>query len=239
MESILSITRGENLWGGCDYLPNALEDLLREEHMNGKSSKIKSFVFIHQKQVIGFRYLEFQSKSCAVKLAFRIKKEYRGLGLGRQITKIFEDHLEKSFPKNLVTLSCVPDWDLSDEQLKSPKFGDLLLIRPYLVYCFKPSQTVANEGREEDCIDIKVISTEEFKHVLQTKTVREKLLENDILHIDFTPIVLDNDEAVEYAANKDQVVMVEGVPDHPRSMSILTKPYNVPHGRLCAGKEIR
>ena len=85
------------------------------------------------------------------KLAFRIKKEYRGLGLGRQIMEIFEDHVDKSFPKNVVTLSCVPDWDLSDEQLRSPKFGNLLLIRPYLVYCFRPSQTVISEGREEDC----------------------------------------------------------------------------------------
>merc|ERR1719431_682179 len=165
-ESILSITDEENLWGGCDYLPNALESLLKEEHMNGESSKIKSFLFIYQKQVIGFRYLEFQSESCAVKLAFRIKKEYRGLGLCRQIMEIFEDYLDKSFPKNLVTLSCVPDWDLSDEQLRSPKFGNLLLTRPYLVYCFRTSQTVVSEGREEDCPDINVITKEEFKYVL-------------------------------------------------------------------------
>ena len=77
---ILSITEGEDLWDGCDYLPFALKDILEEEHLNGETSRIKSFVFLYQEEIIGFHVLGFQSENFAVKFSFRIKKELQGLG---------------------------------------------------------------------------------------------------------------------------------------------------------------
>merc|ERR1719186_80932 len=234
---ILLITSGEDLWDGCDYLPSVLEDWLEEEEVKGKESKVRSFVFILVEEIVGFRSLNFQSENCAVKFAFRVKKKLRGKGYGREMRNIFEDHLEKCFPKNLVTLSCVPDWDLTDNELKSRKYGDLLLVRPYMVVCFKPSGVLMRKV-EDLPQGLKVISNEEFKHVLKNKNVQERLLESNILHIDFTPIVLDSEEAIEYATDKDQTVMVEGSVDNPTSFSIFTNPYPVPNDRKCSGLDI-
>ena len=73
---------------------------------------------------------------------------------------------------------------------------------------------------------------------MKNKGVRENLLENNVLHIDFTPIVLDSEESLDYATDKDQTVMIEGSLDNPTSFSIFTHPYPVPHGRQCAGLDI-
>ena len=232
---ILAITEGEDLWDGCDYLPGVLRDWLEDEDDKGEDCKIRSFVFVVSKQIVGFRSLIFQSKNCAVKSAFRVKKELRGKGYGREIRNIFEEHLRKYFQPSLVTLLCVPDWDLSDEELKSPHYGDLLLVRPYMVFTFKASNLVINST---DGISLTIISKEEFISVLRIESVTKRLIERNVLHIDFTPIVLDNDEAIECAADKDQIVMVEGSVKKPKSFSIFTNPYSVPKGKKCSGLDI-
>ena len=86
-DGILDITKGEDLYGGLDNLPFALEAWLREGET--EESNRRNLIFTLNETIVGFMSLYFQNsgKVCA-KFGFRVSKIIRGKGFGKQITAL-------------------------------------------------------------------------------------------------------------------------------------------------------
>ena len=72
-DGILDITKGEDLWGGLDYLPFALKPWLQEGE--DEQSNRKNLVFSIDEKIVGFMSIYFQNGGkTGVKFAFRVSK---------------------------------------------------------------------------------------------------------------------------------------------------------------------
>jgi len=225
-DGILDITKGEDLYGGLDYLPFALEAWLREGE--NEESNRRNLIFTLNETIVGFMSLYFQNsgKVCA-KFGFRVSKKIRGKGFGKQITALAGNYLRENFPSLEQIISVIPDNDLCDEDIKTPKLGELLLVKSVLVYKINMSSVAIPDTNEDD---YKVLKKEEFAEVLCSKEKTGHLLERNLVHMDWVPVILGTERDIEFATRKKQVVLLAGSLDVPKSFSIITLPYSVPNG---------
>eukprot|EP00091_Calanus_sinicus_P025651 TRINITY_DN9900_c0_g1_i1.p1 TRINITY_DN9900_c0_g1~~TRINITY_DN9900_c0_g1_i1.p1 ORF type:complete len:186 (-),score=42.38 TRINITY_DN9900_c0_g1_i1:533-1090(-) len=149
-DGILDITKGEDLYGGLDYLPFALKPWLHEGE--GEQSNRRNLVFTIHEKIVGFMSIYFQNggKDC-VKFAFRVTKIIRGKGFGKQITALVGNYLRENFPTLETTISAIPDGDLPDEEIISPKHGNLLAVKSVLVYKIRMEIINITEIEEDEC----------------------------------------------------------------------------------------
>ena len=99
-------------------------------------------------------------------------------------------------------------------------------MKSILVYRItKENQKIVDCGN-----NYKIISREEFAGVLRSKHIRENLLEQNIVHMNWVPVLLETEEDIEFAVRKKQVVLLEGSLESPTSFSVFTLPYSVPNG---------
>jgi len=233
-DAILAITEKENLYGGLDYLPFALKAWLREGEE--PESYRRNLAFVLDGKIVGFISLYFQNswKVC-VKFAFRISKSLRGKGFGIQITELVRSFLTTKFPTVENVISAIPDTDLSDKEIKSDKLGDLLGMKPFLVYSFQLKTIFGIKVAENN---LSYIQKEDFKKLLQSKGKVNPLLEHNIVHMNWVPVILGTEADIEFATRKKQEVLLNGSVDDPISFSILTLPYSVPNGNTRSSIDI-
>ena len=233
-DGILEITKGEDLWGGLDYLPFALKPWLQEGE--DEQSNRRNLVFTIHEKIVGFMSIYFQNggKDC-VKFAFRVSKIIRGKGFGKQITALVGNYLRENFPNLETSISAIPDVDLSDEEIISPKHGNLLSVKSVLVYRIRMKSINIHEIEEDEC---KTVTKEEFAEVLRTKERTENLLECNLVHMNWVPVILETEQDIEFATRKNQVVLLKGSLDFPTSFSVFTLPYSVPNGNTRASIDI-
>ena len=74
--------------------------------------------------------------------------------------------------------------------------------------------------------DLLSLDKSDFAKKLRVKHFR-KLLENNIINLNWVPIVLDTEDDIEFATRKQQIVMMD---PQSRSLSVLSLPYHVPAG---------
>ena len=217
---ILDITKGEDLYGGLDNLPFVLKAWLREGE--NEESNRRNLIFTLNETIVGFMSLYFQNsgKVCA-KFGFRVSKIIRGKGFGKQITALVGNYLRENFPSLEQIISVIPDIDLCDEDIKTPKLGELLLVKSVLVYKINMSSLAIPDTNEDD---YKVLKKEEFAEVLRSKEKTGHLLEHNLVHMDWVPVILGTKRDIEFATRKKQVVLLAGSLDVPKSFSILTLP---------------
>ena len=107
-DQILNITKNENLYNGMDYLPFAPKNWLQEATID--DSNRLNVIYTLDGDVVGFRSVYFLSdKKVAVRFAFRILKDIRGKGFGKQATKLLGTYLKDNYPYLTSTLSATSD----------------------------------------------------------------------------------------------------------------------------------
>ena len=74
--------------------------------------------------------------------------------------------------------------------------------------------------------DLEQVDKNEFATLLRMKSFRN-ILENNVINLNWVPIVLETEGDIEFATRKNQVVLTE---PQSRSLSVLTLPYPVPAG---------
>ena len=139
-DGILNITREEDLYSGMDYLPYALKNWLKEGE--DETSNRVNFVFTLFGRIVGFMSIYFQNAGkVGVKFAFRVTKDIRGKGYGRQINLLVRNYLQEHYAKLDNTISAISHMDLNIDEIKSCKHGDLLTSKSYLKYKIKLENT--------------------------------------------------------------------------------------------------
>ena len=226
-DAILSITEEEDLFGGLDYLPFALKAWLIEGEDLESSRRNLSFMLGNK--TVGFMSLYFQDggKVC-VKFAFRVSKSIRGKGFGTRLTQLVGTYLKENFPALEKIISAIPDADLTEKEVNSEKLGDLLMKKSILIFFFDMENIIGAKVVEDN--PLYLIQKEEFANLLQLKNEVGQLLEHNIVHMNWVPVVLGTEADIEFATRKKQVVYLNGSLEDPSSFSILTLPYSVPNG---------
>ena len=74
---------------------------------------------------------------------------------------------------------------------------------------------------------LSTLSKQEFTSLLKNQTVLERLLQNNLLHMNWVPVVPLTEDDIEFAVRKKTAVLVRGTKENPSSFSILTHPYKV------------
>ena len=198
-ESILNLTKDEDLYSGMDYLAFVLNNWISESSSPG--SLRENFVLMEGKKLIGFTSVYFQNEgNTAVKFAVRIAKELRGKGYGKKLEHLLQETLTKKYPQLGSFISVIVD-----EGLGSPKFGKLLTVKAILVYKFRCNQLITPV--KEDNPRLTELSKDEFAGVLRAGRIRH-LLENNILHMQYVPVRPCTEDDIEFAVRKRQSVMV-------------------------------
>ena len=133
-----------------------------------------------------------------------------------------------SFSRVSSSISAIGDCDLSDQQIPSRKHGALLTVQ--CVHEFKIGmgnfmKLVDGETKAETS-DLVQVDKNEFATLLRMKSFRN-ILENNVINLNWVPIVLETEEDIEFATRKNQVVLTD---PQSRSLSVLTLPYHVPAG---------
>merc|ERR1711936_794173 len=188
-DSILSLTRNEDLYSGLDYLPSILQDWLRESGSSERSMR-ENYVLTKGDVVVGFVSVYFQNdRNTAVKFAFRIGKEWRGDGYGRMTTSLLNRRLTHTYPQLGSIISAIPDVDLTEDQMRSHKFGNLLTVKAISVYKFRCDQLTLKEPQAR----LDTLSKIEFAEALRECRLQH-LLENNILHLNWVPVRAQTDQ---------------------------------------------
>ena len=65
-----------------------------------------------------------------------------------------------------------------------------------------------------------------FASLLQMRSFKN-ILQNNVINLNWVPVVLDTEHDIEFATRKNQIVLTEA---QSRSLSVLTLPYHVPAG---------
>ena len=202
-ESILNLTKDEDLYSGMDYLAFVLNNWISESSSPG--SLRENFVLMEGKKLIGFTSVYFQNeRNTAVKFAVRIAKELRGKGYGKKLEHLLQETLTKKYPQLGSFISVIADQG-KIRDLGSPKFGKLLTVKAILVYKFRCNQLITPV--KEDNPRLTELSKDEFAGVLRAGRIRH-LLENNLLHMQFVPVRPRTEEDIEFAVRKRQSVMV-------------------------------
>lgn len=225
-DDILAITADEDLYGGLDYLPHVLLSWLQEGSC--QTSNRRNLVFTLFGHIIGFRSLYFQNggKVCA-RFGFRVTKFYRGQGFGKQMTILVRRYLHEKFPQVQFTLSVIPDNDMTDEQVNSPKQGSLVSVKSVLNYKICKEKSSPPLVLESPCFPI---TKTEFADLLRDNDATQHLLDNNLVHMNWVPVIPETEDDIEFATRKKQVVLVNGAFQTPSSLSVLTLPFSVPKG---------
>ena len=217
-DDILNITAGEQLYDGYDLLPCALEAWLREGE--DLTSNRHNFVFCPEESIVGFRSIYFQDggRAC-VRFAFRISKFLRGKGFGRHATTLLEEYLRENFPDLEKVLSAKSDANLCDEEIKSSKHGELLFVKSVINYKFSMPFITIPETAEDG---FRFIPREEFSQILGSEEKTGNILQHNIAHVHWVPVILGTEADIEFATRQKQDVLLHGSVDAPISFSILT-----------------
>ena len=235
-DGILNITIDEDLWGGMDYLPFALKSWLKEGE--DKKSNRENFVFTLFGRIVGFMSIYFlNAGKVGAKFAFRVSKDIRGKGYGRQVNVLLQNYLKEHYAKLQNTISAIPDMDLNDDEIKSCKHGNLLTSKSYPTYKINLGylSTLVIETCKETFF---IVSNTHFSEMLRGKHVQH-LLRNNLLHINWTPVLIETDDDINFATRKKQIVLAKRVSEsNISSFSILTLPFNVPNGNFKASIDI-
>ena len=233
---ILDITKGEILYNGMDYLPIALRPWLEES--DSKYSNRLNVIFTLEGRVVGFRSVYFlNDKKVAIRFAFRISKDIRGKGFGKQATKLLDDYLKCNYPNLTSTLSSIHDLVDTDDDVRSSKHGALLASKScptYSVHCDELKiLNISNNAH-----NLSLISKEEFRTLLRNKDFK-KLIPNNLLHVNWIPILLETENDIEFVVRKNQIVLAQRHGgDDTKSFSILTLPYQVQNGNVMVSIDI-
>ena len=235
-DKILDITKEELLYNGMDYLSIALRPWLEES--DGKYSNRLNVIFTLEDRVVGFRSVYFlNDKKVAIRFAFRISKDIRGKGFGRQATKFLDNHLRYNYPNLTSTLSSIHDLVDSDDDVRSSKHGTLLASKSCPTYNM-PCDELKGLSITNTTKDLSLMSKEKFRTLLKNKDF-EQLLPNNLLHVNWIPIILETEDDIEFLVRKKQIVMAKNHSwDHKKSFSILTLPYHVQNGNLMVSIDI-
>ena len=227
-DQILDITKSENLYNGMDYLPFALKNWLQEAAID--DSNRLNVIFTRDGEVVGFESVYFMNdKKVAVRFAFRISKYVRGKGFGKQAIKLLGTYLKDSYPGLASILSSIPDFSLSDEEAQSTKHGKLLVATSVCTYSVQYND-LKSVNILDSATNLSLVSKEEFRKLLKSQGLQH-LLANNLLHINWIPILLETDDDIEFAVRKKQTVLVKNCDDdYIDSFSILTLPYQVQNG---------
>ena len=219
-DSILDITKDEVLWGGTDYLPHCLNNWLTEA--NTPASNRENFKVTVSDRVIGFTSVYYiNNRSVGLKFAFRVSSSVRGQGYGREISRLLNDRLRSSGVESVI--SAIPNIDMTDEELRSPKLGTLLTAPAFLNF------TLRNSQLKQDLIvkkNLPEVDRDSFADLLKKKKLVH-LFENNVVHMNWVSVTPETDDDVEFAVRKRQVVLMD---DNHQSLSILTLPFPVPGG---------
>ena len=178
-EAIIAITAEENLFGGLDYLPAKLQGWLNEGE--DKVSCRHNLVFILKQKVVGFISLYFHNggKTC-VKFAFRISKMIRGQGYGKILSELVQKYLRDNFSTVEKVISAIGDHDLTDEEIRSPKHGEVLVVKSFLVYLIDMEKFTCPKSEENT---FNLINKEEFAGILRSQENVGHLLEGNLIHM--------------------------------------------------------
>ena len=125
------------------------------------------------------------------------------------------------------SISAIGDCDLSDQQIPSSKHGSLLTVQCVHEVKIGMEQFLKIVDAETWTDDLVRVDKNEFAKLLRMKSFRT-ILENNVINLNWVPIVLDTEHDIEFATRKNQLVMTE--PHQTRSLSVLTLPYHVPGG---------
>ena len=234
---ILNITRDEDLLSGMDYLPFALKNWLTEGE--DEKSNRENFVFTLNGNIVGFRSIYFQNAGkVGVKFAFRISKDIRGKGYGRQLTILLDKYLKENHANLESTVSAINSMDLSDEEIQSSKHGKLLAVKSCPTYKIK-LEDLSGLSTETWKQKFSVVSKTKFSEMLRRKDTQGLLPGGNLLHMNWVPVLLETEEDIDFAIRKKQIILAEGVYQNSiSSFSILTLPYNISNGNFRSSIDI-
>ena len=209
-----------------DYLPYALYNWIVESENERTNRENFVLTFNGDENIVGFISFHFMSnRTTGTKFAFRVSNKIRGRGFGKLFSCMLDSFLLKENPRLKSVISAIPDDTMTDEEVVNQKHGDLLTVK----HCHEFSLTYPEL---EQCIDRKVdkklsmLSKEEFTRALKNGTFANHF-ENDIIHMNWVPAVINTEDDIEFITRKKQIVMVD---PEDSSLSILTLPYPVPGG---------
>ena len=136
--------------------------------------------------------------------------------------------MTKTFFRVSSSISAIGDCDLSDQQIPSSKHGSLLTVQG--VHEFKIGmeqfQKIVAAESKKGTEDLARVDKNEFARLLRTRSFRA-ILENNVINLNWVPIVLETEHDIEFSTRKNQIVMIDR---QSRSLSVLTLPYHVPAG---------
>ena len=216
----------KEIYGGMDYLPHALYNWLVESEKEGTNRENFVLTFNGDKNILGFISIFFMSnRTTGTKYAFRVSHKIRGKGFGKLFSSMLDSVLLEENPRFKSVLSAIPDHAMTDEEVINPKHGDLLTVK----HCH---EFILTYPELDKCVDRKTVKNlslltkEQFSHALKQGTYHHHL-ENNIIHMNWVPAVIDTDDDIDFITRKNQIVMTDS---EDASLSIMTLPYPVPGG---------
>ena len=215
------------IYDGMDYLPHALYNWLMESEKEGTNRENFVLTFDGENDIVGFiSFFFMSSRTTGTKYAFRVSNKIRGKGFGKLFSSMLDSVLLEENPELKSVMSAVPDHAMTDEEVVNPKHGDLLTVKhcheffltyPELDKCVVDKKAAKN---------LSILDKDEFSNTLKQGTFTDHL-ENNIIHMNWVPAVIDTDDDIDFITRKNQIVMVD--PEYA-SLSIMTLPYPVPGG---------
>ena len=188
------------------------------------NSSRENFSVTLDDKVVGFVSVYFLNnrRSC-LKFAFRVSKDIRGKGYGRQITKLLDQTLREKNPELRCVVSAIPDLDMKDEEILAAKLGTLLTVK--VVHEFKLLCCQVPWMASHVSV-LREVSKEEFHQMLREGPL-STMFENNVIHLNWVPVIMQTEDDVRFVTRKKQRVLID---QDSQSLSVLTLPYPVPGG---------
>ena len=233
-DEILNITKDENLYDGRDYLPYNLQDWLKDGIEQNSNRRNLVFLLKGGSQIVGFRSIYLQNGGTVVFFcARRIHKDMRGKGFGKRICELTVEYLNSNFPLATQSILSIGNSNISDKDFDS-KPGKRLSEKTSKTYQLKVNDRIldklaANVSTSLKNLEntttenrFKFIAKDEYNQVLGNKQFVSAALENDMIVLNWVPVLIKAEENFDFAAKNSQYVLVEGSVQNPIALSIFT-----------------
>ena len=203
-----------------DYLPHALKNWIKESEKDGTNRE--NFVYILDGAVVGFVSVYFLSnRTTCIKNAIRLNGKLRGQGLGRQMAVMLDSLLVRENAGLKSVISAISDANFKEEEIVNPKHGKHLTVATSHVFCFKHPELDNFIDMDLDDDSLVTLTKEDFASKLKDGSFHH-LLDENVIHMNWMPVVLDTYEDINFVTRKNQIVKMDR---KVSSLSILTLPF--------------
>jgi len=136
---------------------------------------------------------------------------------------MLELRLKTDYPDVKSVISVLSDRNMKDDEIDSPKHGNLLSLNTTNTYILTLQDLLFSTNFDEK---LKIVEKNEFSELLKNKTFHH-LFPNNVIQMNWVPSIPNTEKDIEFVTRKNQLVMVDY---NLTSLSIMTLPYTTDSG---------